>query len=210
MEENSKKQLILIAMKNIFYLIIILISVLHLSYCVSVKKNQNPKEIEDTSNIIKNNSLIGKDIDKLKIYCGGDSIFFDKKLKMLRSNYTEVYYCLRDKAFQGDTLACRQIATIIPLMRSPFSVYNKKLRGDILLKAVINKLKNFEFIPGPDGDMDNFTYFGSNGSALYEMIDSIDGMSQDDYINKIFTAKENRNWKQKNYFLQDTYKFWQE
>lgn len=92
-------------------------------------------------------------------------------------------------------------------MQHPFGAFNKHLRGNRLFKAVLDKLNNFEFIPGPDGDMDNFTYFGSNGSALYEMIDSIDGMSQDDYINKNIYSKGKSELRQKNYFPRNTFRF---
>ncbi|MBK8545963.1 MAG: hypothetical protein IPL63_00780 [Saprospiraceae bacterium] len=133
---------------------------------------------------------------------------FDKKLKILRSNDTEVYYCLRDKAFQGDTLACRQIATIIPLMRSPFSVYNKNLRGDILFKVVLEQVNNFDFIPNHDGEIGFYTYFGSYVHILYNMIETIDGMTDDAYLQKYYPARFKTELIGIELFSRTTFKIW--
>lgn len=155
---------------------------IHISSCVFGKKSihsdqaYNPVNTETTDDIKKSKN------DGLVIYCGRDSIFYDTKLGFIRSSNTDAYYCLREKAFQGDTTACRQIASIIPLMRNPFSVYDKNLRGEILFKAVLEKLNNFEFVPGPNGEMDVFTYYGSYARIMYQMIESIDGVSPDIYL----------------------------
>ncbi|MFZ1705881.1 MAG: hypothetical protein WAT79_16165 [Saprospiraceae bacterium] len=178
-------------MRNVFYLSLLFLLIFHLSFCTSVKKSKNTDLFEETTFIGKTDSLFKNDYDNLKIYCEEDSIFFDKKLNLLRSSDIDVYYCLREKSFQGDTIACRQIATIIPLMRIPFSVYNKNLRGDILFKAVLDQLNNFEFIPGPGGDMDFYTYFGSHARVLYEMIESINGISVTNYLQNHYPERFN-------------------
>ncbi|MFZ1705882.1 MAG: hypothetical protein WAT79_16170 [Saprospiraceae bacterium] len=169
-------------MKNIFYLVIKLLLIFHISNCVSGKKSINPATEVEPKNIEKINSLDKNDYDKLKIYCGKDSIIVDQKLKQIPPRDIDIYYCLREKAFQGDNEACRHIAIIIPLMRSPFDIYNKKLRGDTLFKVVLKQLHNFEFINTYDGELSYTTFFNFNCHVLVDMIESIDGISIDSYL----------------------------
>ncbi len=168
-------------MRNLFNLYFILLTAIGISSCTVGKKHISSDQADDTANTQEKHGFTKKNYDSLVIYCGKDSIFYDSKLRFIRSS-NNAHYCLREKAFLGDTTACRQIATIIPLMRNPFSVYDEKLRGEILFKAVLEKLNNFEFVPGPNGEMDVFTYYGSYARIMYQMIESIDGVSPDIYL----------------------------
>lgn len=171
-------------MRNFF----VLLTAIGISSCTVGKKHMPSDQADDTANTQEKHGFTKKNHDSIVIYCGKDSIFYDSKLGFIRSS-NNAHYCLREKAFLGDTTACRQIATVIPLMRNPFSVYDEKLRGQILFKAVLDRLHNFEFVPGPNGDMDFYTYYGSYASVMSEMIVSIDEMSQYDYLNKHIYTK---------------------
>ena len=128
--------------------------------------------------------------DTLFLYCNDFSGYFDNKRKsIIAYNNGMIDYCLREKAFQGDTASVRQVAELILLMRNPFGTFNQKLRGEKIFKAVLDRLHNFEFVPVPSGEMDVITYYGSYARIMSEMIESIDGMSQYDYLNKYIYTK---------------------
>ena len=121
--------------------------------------------------------------DTFFLYCDDLSGYLDNKRKsIIAYNNSMLDYCLREKAFLGDTASLRQIAELITLMNYPFETFNQKLRGEKIFKVVLEKLNNFEFVPGPNGEMDVFTYYGSYARIMYQMIESIDGVSPDIYL----------------------------
>lgn len=172
---------IFIFLINIFYLILII-------QCSSSKKISDNTVTPDT--IDQSETKVFESSNHIfRIYCGKDTAYYNIADNSLNPNNTRIYYCLNEKAFQGDTASIRQAKMLIN--NNPYSLgYFKKPRGQILFKAVLDRLHNFEFVSGPNGDMDFYTYYGSYASVMSEMIVSIDGMSQYDYLNKHIYTKE--------------------
>ena len=159
--------------------------------CKSVKteiKDQRYIGVEEWYN--KERKDAANQQDTMFFYCNDFRGYLDNKTKnIVAYNNGTIEYCLREKAFLGDTASISQIAALIQQMQNPFESFNKRLRGKIIFKAVLDRLNNFEFIPGPDGDMDNHTYFSTYGRVLVDMIESIDSVSQSDYISRYFDKR---------------------
>jgi hypothetical protein len=137
-------------------------------------------ELQDSNSIINNN--------KLTLFCNQDTGYFDKSKKILHDNGMLIY-CLREKGFLGDTAAVRQIALLFTLMQEPTGYFNKRLRGDKIFKEILDKSKNFEFVNDYDGNLSYNTVYSKYANVFSEMIESIDGISQYDYLNKHIYTK---------------------
>lgn len=128
--------------------------------------------------------------DTFFLYCDDLSGYLDNKRKsIIAYNNSMLDYCLREKAFLGDTASLRQIAELITLMNHPFETFNQKLRGEKIFKVVLDRLHNFEFVNDSNGELSYSTYYNSYSRILVDMIESIDGVSVSEYKHRYYNEK---------------------
>ena len=128
--------------------------------------------------------------DTMFLYCNDFRGNLDNKTKnIVAYNNGMIEYCLREKAFEGDSASVQQVAILISSMRHPFGTFNQKLRGEKIFTAVLERLNNFDIVPGLDGDMDTFTYYNLHGHILVDMIENIDGVSTTEYYRRFYHDK---------------------
>lgn len=165
---------------NIFYLILII-------QCSSSKKILDNTVTPDT---IDQSEASGSGSAKsvFLIFCGKDTAYYNIADNSLNPNNTRIYYCLNEKAFQGDTASIGQAKMLIN--NNPYSLgYFKKPRGHILFKAVLDRLHNFEFVNDSNGELSYSTYYNSYSRILVDMIESIDGVSVSEYKHRYYNEK---------------------
>ncbi len=176
-------------MKAFFFILGNLLILILISQCRTVNpvKDINLRsdkkaqlEMQDSNSIISNNKLI--------LFCNQDTGYFDKSKRILHDKGILIY-CLREKGFIGDTASVRQIATLISLMQEPTGYFNRRLRGDLIFKEILNKSKNFEFVNDYDGNLSYSTVYSKYANVFADMIKSIDGISQYDYLNNHIYTK---------------------
>ena len=121
--------------------------------------------------------------DTMFLYCNDFRGYLDNKTKnIVAYNNGTIEYCLREKAFAGDSASVQQVAELISRMRHPFGTFNQKLRGEKIFTAVLERLNNFEFVNNSNGEKSDFTFYSRYGRVLVDMIDVIDGVSYDEYM----------------------------
>lgn len=169
-------------MKTIFSILLIIFIFNFFMQCSSLKKKSDSDGIAESIEHSRANGSKFNNHDLL-IHCGKDSAIYNVTNNSLTPNNISIYYCLNEKAFKGDTNSIRQVSLLIDKSSNSLEFF-KKPRGKILFKAVLERVKNFEFIPGPNGEMDFYTYYGRYVRVLSGMIESIDGISPYEYINK--------------------------
>ncbi|MBK8080261.1 MAG: hypothetical protein IPK25_08260 [Saprospiraceae bacterium] len=121
--------------------------------------------------------------DTMFLYCNDFRGYLDNKTKnIIAYNNGTIEYCLREKAFAGDSASVQQVAELISSMRHPFGTFNQRLRGEKIFKAVLERLNNFEFVINSNGEKSDFTFYNRYGRVLVDMIDVIDGVSYGEYM----------------------------
>jgi hypothetical protein len=152
---------------DVFQKIHLLIAVLFLIHCSGAKPIHSGDQNINSPFIILN--------------CGGFKGRFNKKLGRTEENYFDFYSCISKKAFDGDSSAERQLVEIFPYALAPFPWFSP-FRGEKLFPLVLNKVNRYDIPTYISEPADADIYFNKYGRFLFDMIESIDGIEEEQFV----------------------------
>jgi hypothetical protein len=105
-----------------------------------------------------------------------------QKDRMENGKY-ELFGCISQKAFDGDTSAINQLVSIFPYIKSPFSGNMYPFRGEKLFPLLLDRLNDYSITID---EMANsiYPYSSRNMWRLFDMIESIEGKDKYEYMAK--------------------------